>query len=193
MKMIIALLFVSGSVFAAPKAATANSTTATAPAIAATTPAASNTATIATAHAPAQAYFSTSFVGLANGNGNVNADFLFNEKTALNFGMSSFSKKEKMKSTDSVESVVDRNVYNLGASFFLNGANSETSIIINPALSFGTKKNALNVENQNGLSVRLTASKRIQNDLRMELGFQGNNLEGADFKGDIYAGVGYLF
>lgn len=139
------------------------------------------------------AYFSTNFIGLSKGNGNINVDLLYTNKMALNFGMSGYANKEKMKPTDTVESTVERNMFNIGATYFVNGINADVAFALNPALAFGTKKNALEVENQNGLGLRATAIKRFNAHMRGELGLTGSNLEGNGFKGDIFGGVGYLF
>jgi hypothetical protein len=117
-----------------------------------------------------------------------------NDKFAANVRFLTSSNKEDVKvNKKTTKLVVDRTSYGLGMSFYPMGVNNKFNIVINPDLAFGIKKDIDKVETQNGLMVKVSGLIRVQNNLGIEVGISGDNLENADFKGDLYAGVGYLF
>ncbi len=139
-------------------------------------------------------YFSTNFVDLSKGTGNVGIDFILSDNTAATVRIQSASNKEKVTHNgESGKLTVDRTYYGLGVSFYPVGINNKVNYVISPAVAFGTKKDAIDVETQNGLSIKLTALLRLKKNVAAEVGLRGDNLETAEFKGDVYAGIGYLF
>ncbi|MCX7978255.1 MAG: hypothetical protein N2578_04565 [Bdellovibrionaceae bacterium] len=140
-------------------------------------------------------YLATNIVGLSKGQGNASIDFFLNEKWTLGLRVHSASSKEKRKKNEvTAEMSVDRTTYTLGASFFLFGAESQRNLIIGAGLGFLTDKDPVDVDQRTGLSLKLAGTYRMKKDLFVELGVHGNNAEtGSDFKGDLIAGLGYLF
>lgn len=147
-------------------------------------------------------YISTNFVELAKSNGNLSLDLLANNKVALNFRVATSSAKEDLtKQNIKSKYIVDRTHYGLGASVFLFGAEAEKNLILSPALLFGTQKensvdsrqrDLSDIQTQSGLGVKAAGLLRLTKDITAEVGLSANNLSG-EFKGDVLAGIGYLF
>lgn len=142
-------------------------------------------------------YISTNFVDLSKGNGNVSGDFFIKENLAANISFRTASVREKVKdpedSTRTAKLAVERSSYVLGASYFPMGMNKQANLLINPGIAFGTKKSPLDVENQVGMSLKVSALIRSTDKLGFEVGMKGNNLEEGSFTTDLYAGLGLLF
>lgn len=140
-----------------------------------------------------KAYMSLNFIDLSKGNGNLGVDILMDNKLALGIRFQAFSEKEEVKKEDQkVNITVDRVAYAVGGTFFVNGIDSQKTIAISPALMFGQKRDAVDVESQNGLGLKLTGVMKLKNEVAVEAGLRGDNLEGP-FTGTAYAGFGYLF
>jgi len=139
-------------------------------------------------------YFSTNFLDLSKGNGNLGLDFFLNDNMALGLRMMTSSQKEDVrKNGENVKLTVDRTSYSLGTTVFFSGIKSQRSFVLSPALAFGQKRDALDVDNLTGLSLKMTGLLRMKNDLAFEAGVRGDNIDNSNPKGDIYAGFGYIF
>jgi hypothetical protein len=139
-------------------------------------------------------YFSTNFIDLSKGSGNVGADFMVSNKLAAAFRVRTTSTKEDVTKNGVTDKVtVDRAAYSLGVSIFPVGIKNGLNYVISPAIAFGTKKDLLDVDTQSGLSLKLTALLKVHTNLAAEVGLRGDNLEDGTFIGDAYAGLGYMF
>lgn len=141
-------------------------------------------------------YISTNIIDLTKSNGNVSGDFFINEKFSANLSFKNSSNKEKVKApnlTDKVDKIVERNSYTLGFSYFPTGTSGKVNFVLNPGISFGSKRNTYDVENQTGLNLKATALVKPAPHFGFEAGLRTDNLEDGSFIGDLYAGIGYLF
>ncbi len=142
-------------------------------------------------------YVSVNFVDLTKGSPNLNADLFVNETTAANFRFRSNSNREEVKNPDNANDkqklTVEGTAFSIGASFFPLGTQNKINLIASPGLAFGSKKSSLDVENQMGVSLKVSALIKTNNKFAVEMGLRGDNLEDASFTTDLYAGFGLLF
>lgn len=186
--LFIAALTLSATAFAAPSTKTrAPASTPVAESINQTT-----RGTLLNSPTDFKFHFSSNFVALSKSVGNASADFFTSEKLALSFRFETSSAKEYKKVLRS-KIPTDRTSYGLGGSFWVYGNQARRNIVLSPYLAFGTKRDQRDVETLSGIGLKATALARITPNLTAEGGLAGNSLDNGDFKGDIYAGVGFLF
>lgn len=147
-----------------------------------------------TSDAGSRFHFSTNLIDLSKGFGAADLNFFQNEKIALSFRVNTSSKKEDVTKNDQkTKLTVDRTAYAVGGTYYTFGSQSRYNLLVGPAIAFGMKRDVLDVENQTGLSVKVTAMARFGRDFTVEGGGRMDNLEGGSFKGEAIGSLGYLF
>lgn len=142
-------------------------------------------------------YFTTNVVDISKGAGNIGVDFFINEKVSASFNVRSSSEREKVKHVDyqggEAKVSVDRTGYGLGATYWVFGNEAKTNILVNPYLAFGTKKHPVDTETQSGFGLKVSGLFHLTREFGVEAGIKGDSLDDGALKGNLYAGLGYMF
>jgi hypothetical protein len=139
-----------------------------------------------------RAFIGVNVVALAKSVGNVSADFFVNNRVSANLLFQSSSEKEwQKKSRQNLPT--DRTAYGIGSTFWVKENEAKTNLLGTFYLAFGSKKDAIEVETMSGFGLKASVLHRFTPDLAFEGGLAGNTLDNGSLKGDLYAGVGFLF
>lgn len=152
------------------------------------------TNTVLSAPLPVEGFSKTTvafnFVGLSKGKTNIYLDIGgMSDKVRPSLSFRSYSNKEKVKKLSNQEATVDRNLATLGASVTL-ASGKQKSLILSPYLYFGNEKNLLDTVSKNGIGARLVAQFELTKNFGVQLGLDGNNMEGS-FVNDVYLGAAF--
>lgn len=137
-------------------------------------------------------FITTNIVDLSKGNGNIDANFLVTERAAFSFNYITTSQSEMVPEVSQTGKIkVDRRAYGVGGAWFVRPFSTKTTFMINPTLQFGQKSDAINVDNQNGIRIKLSAIHKPTANFALEAGVRADNLED-NFKGEAVVGVGFI-
>lgn len=156
---------------------------------------ATTTATIPNSNASLfenRVFLTTNIVDLSQGNGNLDAHFLAGESLAFSFNYITSSKQEKVPKISTTEEFkVDRRAYGIGGAYFVRPFSNKTTFMINPTFQFGQRSDLFEVENKNGVRLKVSAIHKPSANFALEAGMKADNLEN-DFEGQFLVGVGVI-
>ncbi len=137
-------------------------------------------------------FITTNIVDLAQGNGNLDAHFLASESLAFSFNYNTSSKQERVPKVSTTEDIkVDRRAYGVGGAYFVRPFSNKTTVMINPTFQFGQRSDLFEVDNKNGMRIKVSAIHKPSNNFALEAGLKADNLEN-DFTGEFLVGVGVI-
>ncbi len=133
-------------------------------------------------------------MGLSTGKTDLHANLFATEQIAVSLGYGSKSEEDKfIKQTPASEQkvTVNTNLYTVGAAYYILDHSSKYNFIVNGLAAFQKKSDALHVETNGGLGLKLDAMYKF-NNVAFNTGFQSTMIDG-DSNTDFIVAVGYIF
>lgn len=132
-------------------------------------------------------------LGASTGRIDVRAEVVKYKNLAPMIGVSSYSEQKiRPLVSATTETPVDHSYLQVGATYYLQGTQAPSNILINPYWSFGTERDLAEVKKQTGVGARILGQIRMAPEYLLEAGVQVDAVTGST-SGRAYLGLGAIF